>query len=219
LVKSRLLPASLLSIFVLANLFLWTYLPQVAFLAIFHGRAAWFNGTVLVLGESAAVTALLFEAFFVDETQVDIFDSVLVERGHADLVSVSRPVLPETVYDAPEAPGQPANAVMKLTPRARLGKPTHSAVFAPFSLRQIVEFIVFLPINLVPWVGVPVFLLLTGYRAGPLMHWRYFKLKGFDRKRRNEFIKQRQWMYTWFVRFWDLGDGLVVTDVALGLVR
>lgn len=77
LVRGRLLPCILLSLLVLGTLFTWTYLPQVAFLAIFQGRAgAWLNATFLVLGEGAAITALLFEAFFVDEAMVDVFDAV-----------------------------------------------------------------------------------------------------------------------------------------------
>jgi hypothetical protein len=56
---------------------MWIYLPQVAFMAIFYGKAlAWVNAALLVLGEGAAIVALLFEAFFVDETLVDIFDAV-----------------------------------------------------------------------------------------------------------------------------------------------
>lgn len=66
LLKARLLPAVLLSLFVYLNLFLWTYLPQVAFLALFHKTgSAWVNGTFLVLGEGAAIVALLFESFLV----------------------------------------------------------------------------------------------------------------------------------------------------------
>ena len=42
------------------------------------------------------------------------------------------------------------------------------------------------------------FLVLTGYRAGPLQHWRYFKLLNFTKKERNAFIKKRQLRYTWF---------------------
>ena len=42
------------------------------------------------------------------------------------------------------------------------------------------------------------FLIMTGYRAGPFQHWRYFKLSGFDKKERNAFIKRRQLRYTWF---------------------
>lgn len=166
----------------LINLFTWTYLPQVAFLAIFNGRGAWVNGTFLVLGESAAIAAILFEAFLVDEAQVDIFDSVLIDKGLADLVSTRRTVKEEGA-----------------NPRERLGNPTRPSVYGPFSLRQIIEFIIFLPLNFIPVVGVPLFLLLTGYRAGPLQHWRYFKLLDLTKKERNEFIKQRIWKYTWYV--------------------
>ena len=83
LARKRLLPAFLLSAFVLINLFFWAYLPQVAFLALFHKKgSAWVNGTFLTLGEAAAITAILFEAFLVDESQVDIFDAVLVHKGY-----------------------------------------------------------------------------------------------------------------------------------------
>jgi hypothetical protein len=167
----------------LANLFLWTYLPQVAFLAIWQGRSAWFNGTILVLGEGAAIVALLFEAFFVDETQVDAFDAVLLNKGYEDMIAMSRPV-------GPDEEGA-------LDPLKRLGKPTRRAQYAPFSFRQIMEFVVFLPLNFVPYIGVPLFLMLTGYRAGPLLMWRYFTLKGFTKKERNAYIKKRKWSYTW----------------------
>jgi hypothetical protein len=64
LLKARLLPAFLLSAFIILNLFFWTYLPQVAFLALFQRNgSAWVNGTFLVLGEGAAVVAILFESF------------------------------------------------------------------------------------------------------------------------------------------------------------
>lgn len=150
-------------------------------LHIFHGPAAWVNAAVLVLGEGQVIIALLFEAFLVDETLVDIFDSVLINEGLQDLVGQAR-----TLYtDA----GDPAKM---------LGKPTKSAVYSPFSLRQIVEFIVFLPINFIPFVGVPIFLIITGYRAGPFHHWRYFKLLGLSRKERKQYIQRRKMKYTWF---------------------
>ena len=139
------------------------------------------NGAFLVLGEGAAIVALLFEAFFVDECLVDVFDAVLVNEGYQDLVSRSRIV----DLDA----GDPVK---------QLGKLTESAVYSPFSLRQILEFIIFLPLNFIPIAGTPIFLILTGYRAGPFQHWRYFKLLGFTKKERNAFIKQRKLRYTWF---------------------
>lgn len=81
LFRARLIPIVLLSAFIYTILFFFTYLPQVAFLAIFQGSSAWVSGAFLVLGEGAALVAALFEAFFVDETLVDIFDAVLFAKG------------------------------------------------------------------------------------------------------------------------------------------
>ncbi|PKY04160.1 hypothetical protein P168DRAFT_268835 [Aspergillus campestris IBT 28561] len=181
LFKTRLIPIIFLSIFIYALLFIFAYLPQVAFLAIFQGRSAWINGLVLVLGEGSAIVAILFEAFFVDETLVDIFDAVLVSEGYGDLVTTSRVLYPQ------------GEDVVK-----RLGKPLHSAVYAPFSLRQIVEFVVLLPLTFIPIVGVPLFLVLTGYRAGPFHHWRYFQLLDLSKQQRKERIRERQLQYTGF---------------------
>lgn len=181
LFQARLIPLLLLSAFIYVNLFIWTFLPQAAFLAIFHGPGAWLNATFLVLGEGAAIVAILFEAFLVDETLVDTFDAVLLDQGLSDLVENGRLL---------NADAQ--NSVKML------GKPTVSAIYSPFSLRQIVEFVILLPVNLIPFVGVPIFLILTGYRAGPFHHWRYFKLRDFSRKERKEYIANRQLKYTWF---------------------
>ncbi|RAH82106.1 hypothetical protein BO86DRAFT_361911 [Aspergillus japonicus CBS 114.51] len=182
LFRARLIPIVLLSAFIYVLLFLFAYLPQVAFLAIFQGAGAWVSGAVLVLGEGAAIVAILFEAFFVDETLVDIFDAVLVSEGHGDLVNASRVLYPQ------------GDDVVQ-----RLGKPTQSAVYAPFSLRQILEFIVLLPLNLIPFPGgTLMFLVLTGYRAGPFHHWRYFQLLDLSKQQRKERIRRRQLQYTTF---------------------
>lgn len=167
----------------LATLFIWTYLPQVAFLRLFQGPGAWLNATFLVLGEGAAITALLFEAFLVDEAMVDIFDAVLIHQGLEHLVAITRPVASDE----------------SILPVQRLGTPHHASVYSPFSLRQIIEFIIFLPLTFVPWIGAPLFLWLTGYRAGPLHHWRLFKLKEFTKSERSQFVKQRRLGYTTYV--------------------
>lgn len=70
----QLIPLTVISLVVLGLLFAFTYLPQVAFLLIFHGPTAWFNAVFLVLGEGQILVALLFEAFMVDETLVNVFD-------------------------------------------------------------------------------------------------------------------------------------------------
>lgn len=183
LFRARLVPIALLSGFIYTLLFMFAYLPQVAFLAIFHGSGAWVNAAFLVLGEGAAIVQGLFEAFFVDETLVDVFDAVLINEGHEKLVETSRVVYPQ----------EDANPVQ------RLGKPTSCAIYSPFSLRQILEFVFLLPLNFIPIAGTPMFLVLTGYRAGPFHHWRYFHLLDFSKKQRNEFIRRRQLQYTTWV--------------------
>jgi len=52
----RLLPLSIISFLVYFILFTFTFLPQFAFLAIFHGWGAWVNTVVLVLGEGLVIT-------------------------------------------------------------------------------------------------------------------------------------------------------------------
>lgn len=89
-------------------------------------------------------------------------------------------------------------------PVKRLGKLRIPHVYSPFSFRQICEFIVFLPLTFAPVVGTPVFLVLTGYRAGPLQHWRYFKLLGLTKKEREAEVRKRQRKYTWSVCLWAL---------------
>ena len=112
---------------------------------------------------------------------MDVFDAVLINEGHTALIASSR-LINQDGKD----------------PVKQLGKPTTSAIYSPFSFRQIAEFIIFLPLNLIPVAGTPMFLILTGYRAGPLQHWRYFKLRDLTKKERNAFIKRRRLRYTWF---------------------
>ncbi|KAK7006272.1 hypothetical protein R3P38DRAFT_3037652 [Favolaschia claudopus] len=181
LFRARFIPCLIVSIIILPTLFIFAYLPQVAFLAIFQGNLAWFNAVFLVLGEAAAIIALLFEAFFVDGTLVKIFDAVLVYKGYAELVSHRRLIIP----DAPD-------------PVSQLGKPTKSTAYSPFSLRLSLEFVLFLPLTFIPLVGGPLYCLVLGRRAGPFQHWRYFKLLGLTPRERDAFIRKRQWKYTWF---------------------
>ncbi|KAL1961234.1 hypothetical protein VTO42DRAFT_3180 [Malbranchea cinnamomea] len=193
LFRSRLVPIVLLSAFIYTLLFFFTYIPQVAFLAIFQGWGAWVNGAILVLGEGAAIVALLFEAFFVDETQVDVFDAVFLREGGPgaeDLISHTRTLHMDSAQR--DEQGRYVNPVKVL------GKPNVSTVYAPFSLRQIIEFIVLLPLNLIPVAGPPLFLVLTGYRGGPFHHWRYFRLRDFSKEERKQYIERRQLRYTWF---------------------
>ena len=79
-----------------------------------------------------------------------------------------------------------------------LGKPSTAAVYQPWSLVQIVELIVFLPLNLIPYVVTPAFIIITGARLGSFAHYRWFKLRGLTRRERKVEIRSRRWEYTWF---------------------
>ena len=143
------------------------------------------NGTVFILGIGSLIVTVLFEALFVDHTQVDIFDAVMVAEGYETLVRNRRTV---------------SEDIDESDPLKRLGQRDKGAEFAPFSVRQIVEFVVLLPLTFVPYAGVPLFLLATGYRTGPLIHRRYFDLKNMTKTERNNFIKikARRWQFMWF---------------------
>jgi len=55
LFKARLVPLLFMSLLVYTLLFMFAFLPQAAFLAIFHGPAALLSATFLVLGEGKSV--------------------------------------------------------------------------------------------------------------------------------------------------------------------
>lgn len=181
LFASRLLPLTLISFLVYFILFTFTFLPQYAFLAIFHGWGAWVNAVVLVLGEGLIIVQALFEGFFVDECRVDVFDATLIMLGHMDIIAPHRILF----ADAPNA--------IKM-----LGKPTSNAVYTPWSMIQIVEMIVCLPLNLIPYVGTPAFIIITGTRLGKLAHYRWFQLKGYSKKDQKRELRNRAWEYVWF---------------------
>jgi uncharacterized protein involved in cysteine biosynthesis len=79
-----------------------------------------------------------------------------------------------------------------------LGKPTSRAEYQPWSLIQIVELVVFLPLNLIPYVGAPAFIIITGTRVGKLSHYRWYQLRGLDKQQRKQEINSRLWDYMWF---------------------
>jgi uncharacterized protein involved in cysteine biosynthesis len=105
----------------------------------------------------------------------------LINHGLVDLISPHRVLFPN------------ANNSVKM-----LGKPTGRAEYNPWSLIQIVELVVFLPLNLVPYVGAPAFIMITGTRVGKLSHHRWYQLRGLDKKQSKKEIDSRVWDYIWF---------------------
>jgi uncharacterized protein involved in cysteine biosynthesis len=107
--------------------------------------------------------------------------ATLINEGLENLVAPHRLLF----LDAP-------NSVKKL------GKPTSAAVYQPWSLIQIIELIICLPLNLIPYFGTPAFIIITGARLGTFAHYRWFELRGLDKKERKIAIRNRSWEYTWF---------------------
>lgn len=107
--------------------------------------------------------------------------ATLIKAGLVELISPHRILFP----DAPTA--------VKM-----LGKPTTSAIYTPWSVIQIVELIVFLPLNLIPFVGTPAFIIITGTRLGKLSHYRWFQLKGLTKQEKKKEVKKYNWEYVWF---------------------
>jgi uncharacterized protein involved in cysteine biosynthesis len=79
-----------------------------------------------------------------------------------------------------------------------LGKPTTAAIYTPWSIIQIVELIVFLPLNFVPVVGTPAFIIITGTRLGKLAHYRWFQIRGYSKVEQKKALRDRAWEYVWF---------------------
>lgn len=107
--------------------------------------------------------------------------ATLINEGLVDLVAPQRLLFP----DAP-------NSVKML------GKPTTRAEYAPWSLVQIVELVVYLPLNFVPVVGSPLYIVLTGTRLGKLSFHRWYKLRGLGRKERRREAGRYTWEFVWF---------------------
>ncbi|KAK4223088.1 hypothetical protein QBC38DRAFT_488483 [Podospora fimiseda] len=180
-----LLPLVLITTVVYGLLFAFAWLPQYLFLAIlfkFQGKAgAAINATFLVLGEGMVVIQAIFEACCADQDRVKIFDAVLINHGFIDLIAPHRVLYP----DAP-------NSVK------RLGKPITRAEYNPWSFTQIFEMIVCLPLNLVPVIGTPAFIMITGARMGKLSHYRWYTLRGIPKKEMKKDLHNRSWEYLWF---------------------
>lgn len=67
-----------------------------------------------------------------------------------------------------------------------------------YTLAGLVEYVMFLPLNLIPFVGTAIFLIIQGRKTGPNYHARYFQLKGFDEAQKDAFVKANRGGYIAF---------------------
>jgi len=165
---SRLLPAMGLSAVVIIAMFVFTYFPQAAILALFHGPLAFVNAAMLVLSESATIITLLSKAFLVDKALIDVFDGVLLEHQLSSLVSNGRNLELSNTGDT-----------MK-----KLGKKMIKKPLSRFSPKALVHYLMWLPLNLIPVVGTVLFLIVQARKVGPDAHDRYFQLRNFSQTQR-----------------------------------
>ncbi|WWD22116.1 hypothetical protein CI109_106605 [Kwoniella shandongensis] len=169
----------LMSAGVVAGLFAFTYLPQVAVLAFVSGPLAFVLAVPLLLSEAYVVVIFLTRTLLVGQAGTDLFDAVLLQKGHLALVEQGRTVT---------SSGGKTKVLGTL-----LAKP-----LSKFSTDSMVRYVLTLPLNLIPVVGTVFFLGYNGLKAGPGYHARYFQLKGYDKEKRQAVIQKRRGAYTAF---------------------
>ncbi|EON67672.1 hypothetical protein W97_06815 [Coniosporium apollinis CBS 100218] len=176
---NKLAPTITTGIGVTTFMFLFTYIPQLAVLAIFNGPIAVISTVLLVLSESSTIANLLSRGFFLEDALIDTFDGTLVSRGMTEMVSEGRHIKPGS------------------DPMAKLGK-LMKKPFARFTPQALVRYLMYLPLNFIPVIGTVLFVLLQGRKHGPSAHARYFQLKGMSGPQREKFVEERQAAYTSF---------------------
>ncbi|KAH0606676.1 uncharacterized protein H6S33_003510 [Morchella sextelata] len=187
---SRVVPLLILSILVLTIIFTFLYLPQVAILLFFNGPLAFANAAILCLSEAAAIITFVAENFMTEEKIVETFDGVLLTEAEK-LPAGLRLHIYGLIARCRELHLGSEGALEKL------GKHKESP-YLRFSLRLTVEFILELPLNLIPLVGPPLFIVLQGYHLGPLSHYRYIQLVGLSDSQKKQFIAINRWRYWLF---------------------
>ncbi|KAF4615072.1 hypothetical protein D9613_002851 [Agrocybe pediades] len=167
------------SVGITAALFFFTYLPQVAFCALFSGPFAFLTAALMVFGEAYAIVSVVSKAFFLNAAQDRIFDAVLLQQGNQALVERGREV-------------RSNSSGFKVLGKS-ITKPLNR-----MSKDGILRYIISLPLNSIPGVGTALFLLFNGVKAGPGFHARYFQLKNYDKTTRQSFVEARRGAYTAF---------------------
>lgn len=178
---SKLVPTMSLSVGVIAFMFIFTYLPQLAVLVFVNGPLAAFTTILLTLSESSTLITLLSRTFLIQNALVDTFDGVLVARNQTAVLSEGRQLKAGNFND----------------PIAKLGKLLKSP-FEKFTPTALIRYVMYLPLNFIPVVGTVIFVLLQGRTRGNSVHTRYFQLKKWSKSQREAWLKENTAPYTAF---------------------
>jgi hypothetical protein len=157
-------------------MFFFTYVPQVTIMAFTSGPLAPFSAALLVLSESSTITNFLARSFVLNDALTDTFDGTLVARGHTELVAKGRQV---------NASGGAVSRLGRM-----LNRPLER--MRPSAL---VRSLMLLPLNLIPVVGTLLYVYMQGKERGPVAHLRYFDLKGWDERKREEWVRRNHGGY------------------------
>jgi len=178
---SKVIPTMSLSVGVISFMFFFTYLPQLAVLVFVNGPLAAFTTILLTLSESSTIITFLSRTFLIQDALVDTFDGVLVARNQTALLSEGRHLKPGNFND----------------PIAKLGKLVKSP-FEKFTLKALVRYVMYLPLNFIPVVGTVIFVLLQGRARGNSVHTRYFQLKNWSNAQQEAWLRENAAPYTAF---------------------
>jgi hypothetical protein len=152
---SKLAPTMTLSTGVIAFMFIFTYLPQVAVLTFVNGPLATVTTILLTLSESSTIINLISRTFLLQDALVDTFDGVLVARNQTAVLAEGRQLKPGNF-------GDPINKLGKLL----------KSPFEKFTPKALVRYVMYLPLNFIPIVGTVIFVLLQGRNRGNSVHTR-----------------------------------------------
>lgn len=186
-----------LSAVVVLAMFAIVYVPQAAVLFFVNGPLAAFTSIVLTLSESSTIINILSRTFLLQDALVDTFDGVLVARRQTEILAEGRQLKSGNFND----------------PIAKLGKLVKSP-FEKFTPKALIRYLMYLPFNFIPVIGTFVFVLLQGRARGTSVHTRvshsyldadgegelitpkYFQLKKWSNKEREEWLKENTAPYT-----------------------
>jgi len=152
---SKLIPTMSLSVGVIAFMFIFTYLPQLAVLVFVNGPLAAFTTILLTLSESSTIINILSRTFLIQDALVDTFDGTLVSKNQTGVVSEGRQLKAGNFND----------------PVAKLGKLIKSP-FEKYSPKALIRYVMYLPLNFIPVVGTVIFVLIQGRTRGSSVHTR-----------------------------------------------
>ncbi|KXN90468.1 Regulator of rDNA transcription protein 8 [Leucoagaricus sp. SymC.cos] len=181
-VAPALLKALAVSAGITFGLIFFTYMPQMAFCALFSGIFAPLTAAVMVLAEAYILVWMVGRPLMLPRVQDRLFDQVMVMEGHESLVARGREI---------RMHGRDVRV---------LGKEINikPGLVDDLTRGSAIRYLITLPLNSIPGIGTAMFLMYNGEKQGPGYHARYFELKGWDEQERNEFVHQRKAAYTAF---------------------